>query len=388
MAVKDSTQKWIIMLLVFAGSAVSTFCQFTCSIYGSELMEEYTLTTIQFSAMMMAPMLVGMLFSFFAGMLGDRFGVKRNMVLTGVISLAGAVIRICANQYMLLFLSMVFLGVFASFNAGNAAKLFGIWFPVKQVGIPMGFYMAGGNTGIALSQAITPYLPDRDSAFVCGAFLMAAVVAAWILLGKEKKIPGPGVEKFCMENVKEALKLKDLWIIGLGMAVFMGMIMTVSGFLPTALNAEGIGMAEAGGMASLFIIGNIFGNFIGPVVIQKVKSQRISTMLSAFLGGIFIYAAWLLKNGCLAGCFFILSGIFMGAVSPVIISRTAELPNLRKSSLGTAGGMVTSLQMLGAFLIPTYIVAAISGSNYEIMFIIAAVLAILTGIISHIKVTE
>ena len=78
--------------------------------------------------------------------------------------------------------------------------------------------------------------------------------------------------------------------------------------------------------------------------------------------------------------FFNLGFFSIGVCLAQTKALPAQIPRLPHDYLGTAGGFQACLQNLGAFVIPTYIVANIAGSNYGILFMIVAIVLALYAI--------
>jgi len=47
---------------------------------------------------------------------------------------------------------------------------------------------------------------------------------------------------------------------------------------------------------------------------------------------------------------------------------------------GTAGGMLTTVQVLGAILLPSYVFAAIAGTNLSMMFLLGGASLLVAGV--------
>ena len=78
-------------------------------------------------------------------------------------------------------------------------------------------------------------------------------------------------------------------------------------------------------------------------------------------------------------CFF-LTGFSLGGLLALFVSAIVLLPEIGPVYAGTAGGVCSTLQLLGAVVIPSYILAPILGTNYVALYGIAGVLCVVIAI--------
>ena len=57
---------------------------------------------------------------------------------------------------------------------------------------------------------------------------------------------------------------------------------------------------------------------------------------------------------------------------PIFLSAPVLLEGLGTKYAGSAAGVISTLQLLGAVLIPTYILTPIAGENYSLLFMLAS----------------
>ena len=70
--------------------------------------------------------------------------------------------------------------------------------------------------------------------------------------------------------------------------------------------------------------------------------------------------------------FCLLTGTLLGAAMPIFFSAPILLEGIGIRYAGSAAGVIATLQLLGAVLIPTYILTPIAGENYGLLFSLAA----------------
>ena len=82
---------------------------------------------------------------------------------------------------------------------------------------------------------------------------------------------------------------------------------------------------------------------------------------------------WLVPNVILLGVAIIITGIAVGGQMPLLMSIPVRLKEIGPSYAGTAGGIVSTLQLLGAVTLPTYVIAPLAGGNFTTLFALSGV---------------
>ena len=288
--------------------------QFQISALAYRIIPELDLSARQFSTLT-APMLPGVLFSLVAGLLADKFGVKRVVTIGFIISIIGVYFRFAADNFLELFILMFLSGISITLLNANAAKLLGLWFPKEQLGTAMGLYFTATGVGITFSLATSPLFPTTKSAFLTAAYVMIGVWIAWIVLMRVKPEGSPDLPVMpVVKYLGVVVKACRIWPVGITLMLLMAVNMAVSGFLPTALiETKGIEPVKAGFITSLFSFGTILGSILIPFLSDWVGRKKPFLGPIAFLGAVCLYLAWIAPQG-INMFLFLLLGIFVGGV--------------------------------------------------------------------------
>lgn len=382
--VKPTARRWAVLVVIFIGCDVGAFAQFATTAFGGYLMNDLGLSTSQFGAITMCPMFTGILFSILAGILADKKGVRFSVFIAGIIAIAGAALRIPATSYATLMISSFLLGFLAVFISSNAVKLISEWFPKNELSIAMGVFMSGGGIGNALAQAVTVYFGSfRNACIVSLAVMVVAFVLFMIVAtDRPKGATPPPADVPISKTIGSVLKLKHIWIIGLTMICFMVANMTVSIYLTTALTTKGIAVTTAGFVTSAFAIGIMIGTIFGGAAILKIGKGkfRMLSLTIGIVGGILLYLGWMIASPVITGVLMFIGGMFCGALVPVSMSAMVYIPGMKCEYMGAAGGYANTMRFLAAFVFPSYIIAPIAGTNYNIFMLFAAAAVVLFGI--------
>ena len=140
-------------------------------------------------------------------------------------------------------------------------------------------------------------------------------------------------------------------------------------------------MTPARTAASMISFGNMVGAVIGPVLYRKLK--KFSRLIFLF-GGISIIGCiggWMLYEQILMIIIYFITGIAIGGAMPIYFTMPIRLREISSDNISTAGGLITTFQLGGAVIVPSYIIAPIAGNNYSEIFILTAVvIAIAVGL--------
>ena len=147
------------------------------------------------------------------------------------------------------------------------------------------------------------------------------------------------------------------------------------------MEIHGFSKSQAGTVASMISFGNMFGAVIGPVLYRKLK--KFSRLIFLF-GGISIIGCiggWMLHEQILMIIIYFITGIAIGGAMPIYFTMPIRLREISSDNISTAGGLITTFQLGGAVIVPSYIIAPIAGNNYpEIFILTAVVIAIAVGL--------
>lgn len=374
--------RWLVFIIVCLAYMPGGYAQYQLSVFAPDLMQSFGLTTSQFSALFTAPMIVAIFLSFVGGMISDKVGSKKVVNIAFIIAIVGMVGRIFVNSFTPFFLCMALTGFSNMFVNINASKIAGSWFEPEKIGLLMGIFALCGQLPGAFATATTAVLFDnRTSAFIASAVFGVIVFVLWLFFVKDKpdeKIAGQRkTEQSGQPSMGEALKVvlsnKGVWLISICIMMVLGSTVTLSTFMPTALQAmHGIELAVSGTIASMLTLGNCIGSILGPIVFAKIKNVKVFISGTALLSFIGILVCWRFPSIIILHILVLFTGTMLGAAMPIFFSAPILLEGIGTKYAGSASGVISTLQLLGAVVIPTYILTPIAGEHYGMLFTLAS----------------
>jgi len=359
------------MLAGFIGS----YAQFQLPPLAYTLMPSLNISTSQFAALMGGPMMGAIFFSLLGGALADRYGVK-NIVTAGlVLAVIGCTFRYSTTSFWPFLFMTILAGMASALLTGNLSKLFGAWFPAEQMGTIVGVYMVSPMLASFLATATTALYPSMASAFIVSGIACLVILIVWLILAKNRP-PGATVPPSlpATQYLGKAARSKGVWLAGICMFFVMGSGMTFSDFLPNVLHElRGISPVQAGFYGSLATLGGVFGSFLGPMICNRMGVMKTYLVIVGLLGAAATYGSWQLPVGPAIVVGLLLAGFLGSSVTPLMLSLPMLLPEIGPVYAGSAGGIISTLQVLGAVVVPTFVITPLAGSNSAILFGLAAV---------------
>lgn len=375
-----SPRRWGVVASLTLLGGFGVYNQIVVGAWGPKVMEELSIGPTELANLMMAPLLISLFLGLLSGNFGDRFGPYRVIAIACVGTIAGVVLRIFADSFIMFFVAMLLIGLGATAMGANLPKLLAAWFKPSQMALAVSMTMFGMAAGTGLAQMTGALFPSfRDAFTFCAAMTAALVVLFCIVVrdrpkGEAVPAAAAGPAKAAKGILGETLRNPHVYLIAIMMALFSGWQMIFASFLPTMMNlGKGLDLAAAGSYSSAFAWGGLSGCIICPALAARLGKMKPVIMGGALLAGASVYLAWLTAPSVASVIFLALSGVGGAAISCLITTAPALLPSIGPAKAGTAGGVMGTLAPLGGYAIPSLLVTPIAGDNYTLMTIMGAV---------------
>lgn len=371
---QKSPYRWVVLSVMFFTVFVGCYAQYQIPPLAYKLIPALNLSPSQYASILTAPMIPPIFLSIFAGSLADRFGVKKVVSFSLIFVIIGAMFRFMATNYWQMLVLMMMAGLSCAFLNANVSKLLGAWFPPEEVSKAMGIYLVGATAAMFVGTATTAMFPTINSAFITAGVLAVINAFLWLILVKDKPEGAPDVPSMPVTKyLGVAAKSKNIWLVAFIMMFSMGALIAFSGFLPNALTeVRGIDPVQAGLFASIGTLGGLLGSLFGPVIADRIGYMKPFLVVAAVVGAILTYYAWQSPIGVIMIALFLLQGFAGGAGGPLYMSFPVLLPEIGPVYAGSAGGIIGTLQVVGAVCIPTFIITPIAGDNFYLLFLLSA----------------
>ncbi len=372
------------MVLLYLGFFSINYVQYQLSPLAGAVMAQYAVSPARFAAIFAAPALPGMFLALPSGLISDCFGIRRVLVTGLLISAAGMVWRVFSNDAGGLFGSMLLLGVSMSCLYSNYAKAIRGQVGPERVGMAGALVLSASSLGMLAGTGTTVLLPGLGAAYLAGAVLLVATFLSFLLLFQG---PPPSLrsreEPAFADCLRTALRCRGLWLAALAIFLVSGVCTLAASLLPAAVaDYHHITASAAGGLVSVLMAGNLTGALLFPLLVQRRGGYRLTIAAAALVYGACVAWVWMVPVGWLMRALFFLGGAALGGLFPLLLSLPALLPEIGATYGGTGGGLLCTLQMLGALVLPAWVVIPLSGDSYQKMFLLAGALLLIVPLLA------
>jgi nitrate/nitrite transporter NarK len=367
--------RWVILIAAMLTGFIGSYAQFQLPPLAYKLIPDLHLTSSQFAALMGGPMTGSIFICLLGGTLADRFGVKKVVSVGLVLAVIGCTFRYAVTSFWP-FLSLTILaGLASGLLVSNISKLIGAWFPQMQMGTVMGIFMTSPAFAMFAGTATTALFPSEAAAFIFSGVLCLIILILWLVFARNKPEGAPDLPVLpATQYLGKAARSRGVWLAGISMFFVMGAAMTFSSFLPNVLHdLRGIGPVQAGFYSSVSTLGGVFGSFLGPMICNRMGLMKPYLILVGLLGAAGTYWSWQLPIGPAIIIALIAAGFLQSALTPMFLSLPMLLPEIGPRYAGSAGGIITTLQVTGAVVVPTFFITPLAGANAGVLYGLAAV---------------
>lgn len=379
-------KRLLISILVFAFLFIANYAQYQIAAVPSEVYQSYNLTDTLYSSVMTSPMIPAIFLSVVGGILADRIGLKKVGSIFILIGVAGFFVRMIPGQYGALFGGMLMTGFIATFFNANLSKITSSIYPMDQVSRVIGIFMVGSTAAMAVAYATTSFFPDLRSAFLLTTVVAVILAVLWIFFVRQSDFVLPDAPAGESSSAGEAAKpeknngfaacvrSKKIWFLSIALMLLMGASMVISNFQVVYLTTnKGISETAAGTVGTVLMIGAMIGSATLPVMFSKSGHPALFLVVITLISGISTVGIGALPIEGVYVCSF-LNGAFRSGAISLMMAMPVYFPEIGPRLAGTAGGFISTLELLGAVLIPTYVVIPICGGNMAAYFYAAAVI--------------
>lgn len=289
----------------------------------------------------------------FTGAFADRFGVKRTVLIGGVLYVAGLALMAFSTTPAALSLSaglLIGLGLSGtSFSVllgavGQAA-------PVEKRSMAMGVAAAAGSFGqfvmLPGSLALISGL-GWSGALLALAVLIALILPFATLLRSPAQAHAHGPAQTLGEALREAAGHSGFWLLALGFFVCGFQVVFIGVHLPAYLVDQHLPAQVGTTVLALVGLFNVFGTYTAGWLGSCYAKPRLLTALYLIRGVVIVAFLWAPLSEWTAYAFGMAMGFLWLSTVPLTNGTVATLFGVRNLSM--LGGIVFLFHQLGSFL--------------------------------------
>ena len=371
----------LFVLALATAQFATTYSQFQLSPIQQNIMREVGMTASQYVQAFTAPMLPAVFLSFVSGLMVDKLGPQRVIGVALLISVIGGVARIWCGSYVPYLLAMACTGLAPAFIHSNSAKIIGPHFPRERLGSALGFALLGGNLANVFGVSTTAFLPGSIWAYSLSGIFGVLAFCLWLFIcGYTRKQPQPvstkSEEKYeatipLLQMIRTVVRSRITWLVSISMLFMQAYQMTISSTAPSALRSLGYSAGTASLMASCLSIGSPVGCLLGPSLLARTKKPRQVLQIMILCAAVAMPLLWHTTSPVLTLLVMFYSSFCYGTCQVSMMAVPSGLPEIGRRYAGTAGGLLTTVQMVGAVTLPSWVLVPLAGENYVFLYCMA-----------------
>jgi cyanate permease len=293
------------------------------------------------------------------GLLLDRIGARRMLVLATLIMALSGLARSVAETPLQLFLAVALFGAGAPMISVGAPLVIARLYQGTARATAMGLYVTGPYLGGLVALATTnslvmPLVGDSWRAvMLVNAGLVLASGLAWVLVSGLRAadlVPGADGKKYNLHVFAEILSVPRVRLI---LAISVGVFFINHGmnnWLPEVLRSYGYSAVAAGYWASLPAAIGILGVLVIPRL--ATKERQFIAMGTLFVAVLVASLLLQFAQPGVLGTGLVLQGLARGSMMTVAIMILMDTPGVPAERLGLAGGMFFTAAEIGGVLGP------------------------------------
>jgi MFS family permease len=358
---RHSYYRWYLLAVTMVIYAVITGLDRMCMpVLFKEISADINLSMVAIGTVWGMDPLAGVFIGLPSGLLADRFGVKKSLVVLCILAGVFGALRGFSVNFFTMAVTMFLFGLMAASTPSVVPKMTAEWFSGKQMSLANAFInvawaLASMTATMFSATVVAPAVGGwRNVLFIYGA---PSVVLGLLLLftGREPEkhvlatTPPAAVVPF-RESLGYVLRSKQVWVIGLLNLATWGANTGFIGFLPLYL--EGQGWTEVAADSTVTVISGV--GMIGavPAVIIAERTSRKGMLTLAFAALAISIGMIPLVNVTGVWLLIIFGGLMRSGSQALLTVMIFETKGVGSSYGGTAVGLSNSIAMLGAFLAP------------------------------------
>lgn len=358
MSNQNKNYKWYILtLVVLTNMLVVAIPAMSMSVLSKEISQDLGLNLVQVGIIWGIGSLPGIFTSLLGGVIGDKFGPKRVIVVCSLVAgLLGAA-RGLVPDFLSMAMVVVLLGAMIPFLMMNGLKTIGQWFPSSQLGLANGLTSMGMAFGFLLGSlfsatVLSPLLGGWRNVLMAYGLAGALFCIPWFFtrtLPLSHHLTGQPLS--IRKTILHISGLKNIWLLGLTLFGVSGCIQGILGYLPLYLRNSGWDINQASGVLSAFHIISML--FVLPIALwsDRLRSRKrllfISASLVALGAGLLSFS-----SGGWIWVAVLIAGFVRDAFMAIFFTMVVETKGVGPTYAGTATGIILTISSLGNVLTP------------------------------------
>ncbi|MBL8134170.1 MAG: MFS transporter, partial [Anaerolineae bacterium] len=286
--------RWVMLALcALTPLAVVTLPNMSLPPLFATIAADLDLTLVEIGVVWGAGSIAGIFFALVGGTLGDRFGTRATLVAACLLAGLCGMTRAFSVDLNTLLLGTLAFGIFQAIIPVMLFKVARGWFPPQQLGMASGVISAGFAGGLMLgpllsTSVILPALGGWRQVLMFYGVAAIALSLIWLLIHPPKQqTAGSAPRPAFIDGLRHVVRLRDMWVLGIGAMGINACFAGFTGYLPTYLKSIGWEALDADRALAAFFMTSLMAVIPLSVMSDRLRLRR----------GFLIFGALVLSSG-------------------------------------------------------------------------------------------
>ena len=353
--------RWNMLAMIgLTGCVFVAMPQMCMPVLFKEISTDLGLDLVQIGVIWSMIPLSGMLVILLGGLLSDRFGTKRVLVVGCFFTGLAGILRGMSDSFFTLSATMFLFGLLQTITSPALIRACTVWFPGKHLGLANGVLSMSMGFGFLLSSMISatilsPLLGGWQNVLIVYGIASVVISILWYFTRNDPQHGDSRAENVAALPLKETLlkviRIKRIWILGSIVMWQIGCVQGMLGYLPIYLRDMGWNAAAADGAMATFH--GLSTMFTVPIVLlsDKLGSRKImlfaTTLMTAVGVGILT-----LGSGGNVWIAMVVAGVVRDGFMALQMTMLLETKEIGTRYAGTAIGLIHTISRVGEIVSP------------------------------------
>lgn len=304
------------------------------------------------------PGLVSIILAVVTGRWVDTIGVRKMMILCGVVGSIGFGLR---PLFAASFVGQAILTVIGGYGVciltaclpSTMIQWFGHEKGHTYIGIGAGSYFVGAGLGVLVTANLFGTLGAKG-VFTVWSIIMVAVTIIWVIFARDRAEASAAQRAAFSSELKKVMQTGSSWLMLVYALFISGVTVCAMQYLPGQMTlARHLPPALAGSVVGIYAIAMGIGLAILPALAGRIGKKRISVILCSITLAIWIIYM-IVPNWTAASLllFAVAFGFFFQAPWATGLALMESLPGVTPANVGVAAGVWIMAVNTGVFFLP------------------------------------
>ncbi len=387
--IKVYRYRWVVLLFFMLENITLQILWISFAPVRSLAVTFYGVDNLSIDLLAMSFMIVYIPITFLSTWIIDKYGFKIGAEIGAIIAGIFGILRFVAfDDYLLVLLFQIGIGVGQPFILNAVTKLSANWFPYNERTTSTGLALISQFLGIALGLFITPFLVIGNN--LIPMLLIYGIVSLitgviFVVFVKDKPLTPPTNETtekkvLVTQGLKNLFANKSFIILFILFFLGLGIFNTITTYIDGIVNPRVSDPNFPGIMGALMLVGGIVGCIIMSTLSDKYKRRKILLIISLLIATTSLFMITFTIDAIMLSILGFLLGFGILSAGPVGLEYAVDLT--KPVPEASSNGMLMMIGQVGGILLILSLERVTINNDYWPALLIQAILLVVALILS------